>query len=115
MKVIDIIKAKLSDPKPADELLEMYILEVGQTIKNYCNRSDIPAELSFVHANMVVDFIKRIDRSVDPEGNTSVSSIKEGDVSVQFGSARIESRERATEKLLFNYSEQLNRFRKMGW
>lgn len=114
MLLLEIVRNKLSNP-PEDALLTIYIDEVAQTIKTYCNREDIPEELKYVHANMVVDFIKGIERSEDPEGNTSVASIKEGDATVQFGSARIESRERATERLLFNYSNQLNSFRKMRW
>lgn len=115
MKVIDIVREKLGDKVPSDNLLEIYIEEVSQTIKNYLNRNDIPSELRFVQVNMVIDFIKGIERSEDPEGNTAVASIKEGDATVQFGSARIESRERATEKLLFDYSSQLNGFRKLRW
>lgn len=115
MDVIDIVKAKLPDPKPDDLLLHAYIEEVGQSIKNYCNRTDIPKELNFVHANMVVDFITGENRRNDPEAQSSVSSIKEGDTQVTFGSAKVDSRERATEQLLFDYAKQLNKFRKLRW
>lgn len=115
MNVIDIVKAKLPEPLPSDRLLEIDIEEVGQSIKNYCNRTDIPAELKFVHANMVIDFITGDNRKNDPEAQSSVSSVKEGDVTVQFGAAKVESRERSTEKLLFDYAKQLNKFRKLRW
>lgn len=115
MNVIDIVKAKLPEPLPSDRLLLMDIEEVGQSIKTYCNRSDIPAELNFVHANMVIDFITGVNRKSDPEAQSSVKSVKEGDVQVTFGSAKVESRERTTEQLLFDYSKQLNKFRKMRW
>ncbi|MDQ0269943.1 hypothetical protein [Cytobacillus purgationiresistens] len=115
MKVIDIVKAKLPDPKPEDEILSMHIEEVGQSIQTYCNRGDIPPELRFVHANMVIDFINGIKRSNDSDGQTTISSIKEGDVQVSFGAARLESKERATQSLLFDYAKQLNRFRKLRW
>lgn len=115
MNVIDIVRVKLPEPKPDDLLLHMYIKEVGQSIKTYCNRTDIPSELNFVHANMVVDFIKGENRRNDPEAQSSVSAIKEGDVQVTFSSAKVESRERATEKLLFDYAAQLNKFRKLKW
>lgn len=115
MNVIDIVRAKLTDPKPDDLLLHMYIDEVGQSIKTYCNRTDIPSELNFVHANMVVDMITGENRKNDPEAQSSVSAIKEGDVQVTFGSFKAESRERATEGLLFDYSKQLNKFRKLRW
>lgn len=115
MNVLEIVKAKLPDPKPADVLLEMDIEEVGQSIKNYCNRTDIPNELRFVHANMVVDFINGNNRRNDPEAQSSVAAIKEGDVQVTFGAAKVESHERATEQLLFDYAKQLDKFRKLRW
>ncbi|WP_231563791.1 hypothetical protein [Anoxybacillus sp. KU2-6(11)] len=56
MTVLDIVKAKLDNPPP-DDRLAVYIDEVGQAIKTFCNRDDIPDELRYVHANMAVDFI----------------------------------------------------------
>ena len=116
MEVSEIVEAKIPlENLPGEIALAMYIEEVGQSIKTYCNRSDIPTELQFVHANMVVDLINGEKRRTEPDGQSSVSSIKEGDVTVQFGSAKLESRERATEKLLFDYSKQLNSYRKLRW
>ncbi|WP_342505627.1 hypothetical protein [Sporosarcina sp. FSL K6-2383] len=115
MEVIDIVKSKLPDPKPGDSMLNMHIEEVGQSIKTYCNRSDIPKELRFVHANMVVDFINGENRKSDPEAQSSVASVKEGDVTVQFGSAKVAYSERAAEQLFFDYAKQLNKFRKLRW
>ncbi|GIN37800.1 head-tail connector protein [Heyndrickxia oleronia] len=116
MNVLDIVKAKLpEDELPDEKLLNVYVEEVGQSIMTYCNREDIPRELQFVHANIVIDLINAEKRRVDPEGQTAVSSIKEGDVQVTFGSTRLETRERETEKLLFDYVKQLNRFRKLRW
>ena len=113
MDVFDIVKAKL--PEMDDTVLAMHIAEVGTAIKTYINQRTIPADLVFVHANMVVDLINGEQRRTEPEAQTSVSSIKEGDVTVQFGSAKIDSRERATERLIFDFSSQLNKFRKMRW
>ena len=115
MDILEIVKAKLPDPKPADVLLEMDIEEVGQSIKIYCNRTDIPKELRFAHANMVVDFINGNNRRSDPEQQSAVASIREGDTTVQYGAAKVDSRERATEQLLFDYAKQLNKFRKLRW
>lgn len=115
MTVLEIVKSKLGDNPPDDASLKVDIEEVGQAIKNHCNRTDIPNELRFVHANMVIDFIKGVERGNDPEGNTAVASIKEGDATVQFGSARLDSRERSTERILYDYAKQLNRFRKLRW
>lgn len=114
MDVFDIVKAKL--PKPMEEPeLALYIAEVGQSIKTYINSSRIPKELDFVYANMVIDLIKGEQRKLDPDSQQTVSSIREGDTTVQYGSAKVESRERATEQLLFDYAKQLNKFRKLRW
>lgn len=116
MDVFEIVKAKLSPDKiPSDTLLGMYVAEVGQSVLTYLNRTDMPPELVFTHANMVIDFINGEKRKLDPDGQSSVSSIKEGDVTVQFGAVKLESRERATQALLFDYSSQLNKFRKLRW
>lgn len=112
LDVLQIVKAKLTDSIDDAELV-IHIAEVGQALKTYMNRSDIPKDLVFVHANMVIDLLTAEKRNSDESGQQSVSSIKEGDVTVQFGSAKVENRERMTESLLFNYASQLNRFRKL--
>lgn len=114
MEVIDIIKSKL-DPLTDEAMLINAIEEVGQTIMTYCNREDIPPALRFVHANMVVDFVNGVNRKEDADAQSSVESIKEGDVTVSFTATRVGTGERSLESLLFDYSKQLNKFRKMRW
>lgn len=114
MDLVDIINAKLPiEIRPDEVTLSFYISEVECTIKNYIKRSVVPGELKFVHANMVVDLIKSTKRTEDEK--QSVSSIKEGDVQVQFGAVKKEAGERETESLIFNYKDQLKRFRRLGW
>ncbi|KAA0944078.1 hypothetical protein FQ087_18300 [Sporosarcina sp. ANT_H38] len=116
MDVFEIVKAKLpADKLPEDILLGLIVAEVGQTILTYLNRTDMPKELAFTYANMVVDMITGENRKNDPGSQSSVSAIKEGDVQVTFVSSKVESREIATEGLLFDYSQQLNKFRKLRW
>lgn len=115
MELIDIIKSKLPDPKPSDEMITVHIEEVGQAIMTYCNRDDIPTELRFVHANMVVDLINGEAKKANSEANQSVQSIKEGDVQVTFANTKLSASESATESILSNYQSQLNRFRKLRW
>ncbi|MCJ8008906.1 hypothetical protein ACFFF5_21055 [Lederbergia wuyishanensis] len=115
MEVIDIVKAKLPESKPEDSILNIHIEEVGQSIKTYCNREDIPPELRYVYANMVVDLLNHQNRVNSEEGQSSVASIREGDVTVQFGAARVKSTEEEMKSLVFNYKDQLNRFRKLRW
>jgi hypothetical protein len=115
MTVLEIVKAKLTEPMPTDAILEIHIEEVGQSIKNYCNRTDIPVELNFVHANMVADYIKGEERRASPDDNRVVTSIKEGDVQVSFGGNRSTLGESVTVNLLHNYTSQLNKYRKVRW
>lgn len=114
MDVLYIVKSKILEPKPADDVLLVLIGEVEQTILNYCNLQSVPPQLNYVHANMVVDLLHYQTKANSEEEQTSVSSIKEGDVTVQFG-AVVETTEQAMKGLLFNYKEQLNRFRKLRW
>lgn len=116
MDVFEIVKVKLPlEDQTADFLIKMHIQEVEQTIKSYCNRSDIPCELAFTHANMVVDIItENVRRNVTDSPGT-VKSIKEGDVQVTFEATRGSLREAQMEALLFDYASQLNKFRKLRW
>lgn len=113
-QVLNIVKRKLSDP-PADDDLLLGIMEIGQFIMSYCNLTVIPNDLMFVHANMVIDFYEIQRKSESDEDTQTVSSVKEGDVTVQFGTAKTALREGITESLLFNYKDQLNKFRKLRW
>lgn len=116
MDVFEIIKAKLpAELLPEDTALAMDVAEVGQSILTYCNRSDIPKELVFIHANMVIDLITGDARRSDTDSPGTVKAIKEGDVQVTFEATRASSREAHMEALLFDYASQLNRFRKLRW
>jgi hypothetical protein len=116
MDILEIIKAKVPNDKlPNAVLLDMYIEEVRQSILTFCNRTDIPAELTFVHANMVVDLINGENRKAELDAQKEVTSIKEGDVQVNFGGAKQSSSESATQQILYNYKSQLLRYRKLRW
>ena len=116
MDIFDIIKAKLpAEKRPDDTIIALHVAEIGQLITSYTNRSKVPQELKFVHANMVIDLIAGEERKSNPDEQQEVKSIKEGDTTVQFGGVKAELREQATEQLLFDYSKQLNKFRKLRW
>lgn len=116
MDVLDLVKAKVPEDKlPTDALLLVHIAEVRQAILTYCNRTDIPSELNFVHANMVVDLITEEYRKADPDAHQAVASIKEGDTSIEYGSISKTASEASTQQILYNYKSQLNGFRKLRW
>ncbi|MFJ3386322.1 MULTISPECIES: hypothetical protein [unclassified Lysinibacillus] len=114
MNVFDIVKSKVKPDVFTDEELLVKIEEVAQSIKTYCNRSDIPEDLKFVHANMALDLISHEIKAMNPADYAIAKSIKEGDVAVEFGS-NITIGEQSTVLILANYTLQLNRFRKLRW
>ncbi|MCX8045505.1 hypothetical protein [Anoxybacillus sp. EFIL] len=113
MTVLDIVKAKLDNPPP-DDRLAVYIDEVGQAIKTFCNRDDIPDELRYVHANMVVDFVGLKQKNA-PDAEPTVQSIKEGDVQVTFTAHEESQGEIEVESIVHSYKSALYKFRKMRW
>ncbi|ANB62287.1 head-tail connector protein [Anoxybacteroides amylolyticum] len=113
MTVLEIVKAELENP-PSDERLMMYIDKVAQAIKTFCNRDDIPEELLYVHADMVVDYI-RLKQKNEPDAEPAVQSIKEGDVQVTFTAHEKSQGETEVESVAHSYKNALYKFRKMRW
>lgn len=114
MNVFDIVKSKVQSDTFADDELLLEIEEVAQSIKTYCNRSDIPDDLKFVHANITLDLINYEIKSKNPSNFVVAKSVKEGDVAVELSTSTTTS-EQVTMQLLTNYTHQLNRFRKLRW
>ncbi len=115
MTVLEIVKAELPTTTLTDAQIINRIKEVAQAIKNYCNRNDIPKELEFVHANMVIDLISFKENSNSEDGNLIVKSITEGDTQVTLENNKASLSESLTQNILFNYTSQLNKFRKLRW
>jgi hypothetical protein len=123
MTTLEIVRIKLENSNLSEDILQLYndkviqlhIDEVGQSIKTYCNRTDIPQELMYVHANMVIEQIEGKERKAADDDNRVVTSIKEGDVQVSYGGKSKTLSEASTDDLIHNYKDQLNKFRKMRW
>jgi len=115
MTVLDIVKIELPNTTLTDEQIYFRIEEVAQAIMNYCNRGDIPSELKFVQAKMVVDLISSKEKSSNQDSNLVAKSIKEGDVQVTFENGTVSLSEASTDDILHNYESQLNKFRKLRW
>lgn len=103
----DLIKhyADLKGVELTPEELSFKLEEVEQYVKNYTNRQDIPKDLRFVIARMVVDYIATAQNGGTPQ------TIKVGDTSVSFKSTGNES----LDGIIYGYREQLNKFRKVRW
>ena len=62
--VMDIVKVKLGADTPSEPLLKITVDEIEQTILNYCNINEIPKELTYTFANMVVDLFRYEDEFI---------------------------------------------------
>lgn len=121
MTALEIVFAKLhtEDGVPYQVAIE----EVEQAIKNYCNIDKVPEELKFVVANMAVDLIRYEQAAKDALEEispTDISSIKIGDTSINLGKSSttdsVHSRRISNvNKVVLNYTDQLNKFRRMVW
>lgn len=136
--VTDIVKVKLGVDTPSEPLLKITVDEIEQTILNYCNINEIPKELTYTFANMVVDlfryedeFIKAITVSVEgeeeeaePDVNTgNINSIRVGDTTITFGSGsdtsiynkNLRSHQANLDTVVLDYESQLKKFRRLVW
>lgn len=119
-KVIDRVRKRLRLPQDSTSSLlydiEDRAEEVEQEMLNYLNRSDIPEGLFFAWVRMVEAVIKsEITDSdeVDDLNAASVTAIKEGDSSVNFGGGSTASTSISIGNALRTYTSELNRYRRM--
>ncbi|MBE6070050.1 MAG: hypothetical protein E7211_20530 [Clostridium lundense] len=100
-----------------DMLLQFALDDTKAAILNYCNLTFIPKGLETIWLKMTIEFYGASGSDtggVNVGSNTSgqVSSIKEGDVTVQFATGSSHSAS-TTDGIINNYIIQLNQFRKV--
>lgn len=134
LEVVKIIKAKnkrITDTDHGgltDDEIMLNMLEIEQSILNYCQIPGVPPQLNFVWANMTVDLIlfniEMNNTPTDPLDGLDVSdlsSIKVGDTSVFIGdkyrsnlrSRILQSHNANLDEIVMNYTKQLNQFRRI--
>jgi hypothetical protein len=94
-----------------DVNLAFILDDVTETILNYCNINELPSGLEHTAYRMAID-LYRNDGVGEADGPAAISSITEGDTTVQF---RKLVDENFKDTLLKNYMPQLNRYRKVSW
>lgn len=115
----------IEDPIDKDVLMD-YIEEVESVICNYINRTYVPEPLKFVFMNMTMDLLKSqaINGIVDNEklGEITIgqiSKIEDGDSQIQFktsgSSASTGVHVGDVDSLLYNYTNQLDKYRLIKW
>lgn len=122
-------------PMPAQKAVTVIIRKVAQAICNYCNINSVPKMLENVWVDMCIDYLRylnavrsELDPNTDNTGQsktpTYISSINELSVSVAYG--KDDTSEQNTAKqahdistgldgIVMNYTDQLNRYRRMTW
>lgn len=134
LEVMKIIKAKnkritdLEHGGMTDDQIMLNMLEVEQSILNYCQIPGVPPQLNFVWANMAVDLILyNIEMNNTPEDPldgldvSDLSSIKVGDTSVFIGdkyrsnlrSRILQTHNANLDEIIMGYTKQLNQFRRI--
>lgn len=84
--------------------LELDLERVCQCVRNYCNITEIPEELNFTVADMVLDLQKS-----RAGNNLIVASVDIGDTSYDFNVDVV------IDGLLRDYKHDLQRFRRLRW
>lgn len=134
LEVMKIIRAKnkrITDMEHGgmtDDQIMLNILEVEQSILNYCQIPGVPPQLNFVWANMAVDLILyNIEMNNTPKDPldgldvSDLSSIKVGDTSVFIGdkyrsnlrSRILQTHNANLDEIIMGYTKQLNQFRRI--
>lgn len=122
---LEMFKIELTDPQ-----VQMMLGEVDQSILNYCQIEEMPAELLYVRANLVIDYARHLEQVKPAEEGAVIdesklagrlTSISVGDVSYNFAQKTSDKGDLSNahivdlDGLLFDYRSQLNNFRRVVW
>jgi hypothetical protein len=94
-----------------DVAIKFSLEDAYETIINYCNTTYVAEGLYNTMFRMAMDLYKNENLGSEESGLGSISSISEGDTSVNYRSYASEFKEH----LLKDYKTQLNRYRRIGW
>ncbi|MDT9723772.1 DNA-packaging protein [Xylanibacillus composti] len=116
-----IVKLRLELPDERKNLVETYIDEIERRIKRYCNIRELPDDLLYVWASMVVDAVRvdlpNVDEIADTIGGSG--SVKVGDTSVSGGGGSgrelTNTAKAVIDQVVFDYRADLHDYRRMKW
>mgnify|MGYP001434125449 CR=1 FL=1 len=127
--IIEQVKSRFKHSNEyTDVQIQVYVDEVLQNIKNYCNIPKVPVvPLRFTIINMTVDLLEYMYERTKASTNTSiedidvsdVSSISVGDTSIDIGNTSnqrnkaLRSHKNNLDRIIMNYTAQLNKFRRL--
>lgn len=88
---------------------------IVQEIKTYCNISSIPEDLDNVLLHIAEDYYRTKYPTEFEQTTPAVTSIKRGDVTTAFGSAKATVTVGSGAAFVRNYAAQLQAFRRLRW
>lgn len=91
--------------------LNFIIDDIKEIILNYCNVEEIPKGLMNTAYRMAIDAYRNENIGQEENSLGSVSSINEGDTTVNYRSSAAEFKD----SLIKDYKIQLNQYRKIRW
>jgi hypothetical protein len=118
LKYLPKLKQLLSIPldDTAKDARLLFALEtIVQEIKTYCNISSIPEALDNVLLHIAEDYYRTKYPTEFEQTTPAVTSIKRGDVTTAFGSAKATVTVGSGAAFVRNYAAQLQAFRRLRW
>lgn len=118
LKYLPRLKLLLSIPiedTSKDIRLSFALETIVQEIKTYCNISSIPEALDNVVLHIAEDYYRTKYPTEFEQTSPTVTSIKRGDVTTAFGSAKATVTVGSGAAFVRNYSAQLNAYRRLRW
>ncbi len=109
LTVVEIVLSKLKLSTTNIDI-DLAIEEIGQKIHNFCNipqSEQIPAELNFTYANMVVGLVTYSSPDILQK---DITNIKMGDTSYTFD---LTSKQKHIDNLILNYEDDLIKYRRI--
>ncbi|MEK4355193.1 phage head-tail connector protein [Paenibacillus sp. FSL R7-0048] len=113
-KLKQLLSITIEDTSKDQRLL--FALEtIVQEIKTYCNISSIPEALDNVVLHIAEDYYRTKYPTEFEQTAPAVTSIKRGDVTTAFGSAKATVTVGSGAAFVRNYAAQLQAFRRLRW
>lgn len=115
-KVLEIVMRRLDieGNHLLDDLISDYIEQIEVKIRRYCNIREVPEDLKFVWASMVIELLKAWhpnDEAVKSLSDTTPSAMSIGKFSITNDKAN--SSKLTMDDLITGYKTELNGFRRL--
>lgn len=114
MNLVTEIKLRLAiaaEEEKYNDLIQSFINQVQEKIRNYCNITELPPDLDYVIIQMTIDLLKLQATTLMPDvpavAEKDVSSIQRGDITIKYNEIKNQ------DEIIFGYKKELNRYRRI--